>query len=163
MDTEKFWSIVHDCHDASDDDMDRKDQLIKAAIGQLSAEDAEAFYIIFNQMMDAAYAWDLWGAAYLINRGCGDDAFADFRASLISRGDDAYKRAIANPDSLADEDISPDAWFHEGFEYAVTEGVKAALGVRPKRATPLPASPAGKTWTETTVRNDFPNLARKWA
>lgn len=162
MNTEKFWSIVQTCHDASGDDVHRKDQLIKAAIGRLSGEDAEGFYTIFNQMMDAAYAWGLWGAAYLINRGCGDDAFTDFRASLISRGQAVYERAIASPDSLGDEDIDPDAWFHEGFQYAVTEGVKVALGTQPKRTTPPPAFPAGSPWTEATVRNDFPNLARRW-
>jgi uncharacterized protein DUF4240 len=161
MDSERFWSIIQGCHEASGGDMDRKDQLIKAAISRLSCKEAEAFYVIFNQMMDAAYTWGLWGAAYVINGGCGDDAFADFRASLISRGRAAYQEPIADSDSLADEDIDFDAWFHEGFQYGVTEGVKAALGTRPRRATPPPAIPAGKQWTEATVRDNFPKLANR--
>ena len=161
MDNEKFWSIIQGCHEASGGDMDRKDQLIKAAISRLPGKEAEAFYVIFNQMMDAAYTWGLWGAAYLINGGCGDDTFADFRASLISRGRAAYQKAIADSDSLADEDIDLDTWFHEGFQYAVAEGVKATLGTRPKRANPPPGSPAGKQWTEATVRDNFPRLANR--
>ena len=161
MNDEQFWAYIQDCHVASGGDMDQKDQLIKAAIGRLSGEEAETFYTIFNQTMDAAYTWGLWGAAYIIDGGCGDDAFADFRAALISRGRSAFQNATANPDSLADEDIDLVAWFHEGFQYAVTEGVQAALGTRPRRAYPPPTTPVGKRWTDATVRSDFPNLASR--
>jgi hypothetical protein len=34
-------------------------------------------------MMDRGYSWELRGAAYVINDGCGDDTFNDFRSSLI--------------------------------------------------------------------------------
>ncbi len=163
VNNEKFWSMVQDCHEASGGDADRKDQLLKAAIGRLSGEEAEALSVIFNQMMDAAYTWGLWGAAYVINGGCGDDTFADFRAALISRGRTAYETAIADPDSLAEDDIDPDAWFHEGVQYAVTEGVKVTLGTRPRRASPPPMSPTGKRWTEDTVRNDLPKLAARFS
>jgi hypothetical protein len=90
MDSNVFWSIIQNCDEAAGGDMDRKDQLIRAAVGRLSGKEAEVFYTIFNQMMDAAYTWDLWAAAYIVLGGCGDDAFADFRASLISRGGIAF-------------------------------------------------------------------------
>ena len=161
MDTEQFWSIIQDCHEASGGDMDRNDQLIKAAISRLEGKEAGAFYQVFQQMMDKAYTWALWGAAYVINGGCEDDTFGDFRASLISRGRAAHEKAIADPDSLADEDIDPDAWFHEGFEYAVTEGAMASLGKRPKRANPPMRTPTGTQWAEATVGDSFPRLVRK--
>src|SRR5262249_9768134 len=81
----KFLAIVEECDVASGGDMDRKDQLIKAAISRLAGDEALAFYEIFHRMMDTAFAWSLWGAAYVLNGGCGDDSFTDFRASLISR------------------------------------------------------------------------------
>jgi hypothetical protein len=161
MNDEQFWAIIQDCHEASGGKTERKDRLIEAAICRLPGKEAEAFYAIFNRMMDSAYTWGLWGAAYVINEGCGDDTFADFRASLISRGRSAFQDATGNPDSLADEDIDLDAWFHEGFHYAVTAGVKTVLGSLPRRANPPPTTPVGERWTDSTVRNYFSNLTSR--
>ncbi len=161
MQDERFWAIVEECHAAARGDVDEKDRLVKAAVSKLPGREAEAFHATFNAMKDAAFTWDLWAAAYLINGGCGDDTFSDFRASLISRGRTAYERAVADPDSLADEQIDPEAWFHEGFQYAVTEGAALALGALPRRAAPPPAAPLGERWTESTVRDRFPKLAHR--
>jgi hypothetical protein len=51
--------------------------------------------------MKAAYTWDLWGAAYLINGGASDDGFEYFRSWLISMGHDVFSNAVRDPDSLA--------------------------------------------------------------
>lgn len=163
MDYEEFWSIIQSCHESSNGEMNLKDRLIKSKVSQMSRREAEAFWTIFNQLMDSAYTWDLWGAAYVINSGCGDDAFSDFRASLISRGRAVYEQAIADADSLAEENIDLDAWFHEGFQYAIIEGVSASLGTRPQRSSAPPLLPVGTQWTEATVRNNFPKLASKLA
>jgi hypothetical protein len=161
MDDDKFWAMVEECHTASRDNMDRKEQLIKAAISRLSRDDALAFFQIFQRMMDTAFTWPLWGAAYVVNGGCGDDSFTDFRASLISRGRTVFDKAIADPDSLADDDTDTANWFHEGFQYAIVEGVKANTGSRPRRASPPPSSPAGLRWTEATVSGYYPRLVQK--
>jgi hypothetical protein len=163
MDDNKFWAIVEECDVASGGDMDRKDQLIKAAISRLAGDEALAFYEIFHRMMDTAFAWSLWGAAYVLNGGCGDDSFTDFRASLISRGRAPFEKTIADPDSLADEDIHIDSWFHEGFQYAVTDGVTASIGRRPRRLSPPPPTPTGSRWTEGTVGKFYPKLVQKLA
>jgi hypothetical protein len=141
--------------------MDQKNQLIKAAISRLSRDEASAFYQVFHRMMDTAFTWPLWGAAYVLNGGCGDDSFMDFRASLISRGRAAFDKAVSDPDSLADEDFDIDSWFHEGFQYAIADGVKANTGSRPSRVSPLPSAPVGQRWTEATVRKSYPKLVRK--
>ena len=57
---------------------------------------------LFNRLMDDAYSWDPWGAAYLINGGCSDDGFAYFRSWLISRGRVTHEAVVRDPDSLAD-------------------------------------------------------------
>jgi diguanylate cyclase (GGDEF)-like protein len=74
-----------------------------ATISALSKEGALEFGRLFDTMMDRAYHWPLWGAAYVIHGGCSDDTFSDSRASLISRGRLAFERALSNPDMLADE------------------------------------------------------------
>ena len=43
----------------------------------------------------------MWGAAYVIEDGCSDDCFRDFRNYVISLGRASYSAALRNPDSLA--------------------------------------------------------------
>ena len=42
------------------------------------------------------------GRPHLINGGCSDDGFRDFRVWLVGRGRHAYEAALKNPDTLAD-------------------------------------------------------------
>ena len=159
----KFWEIVGSVHGASGGDMDSKCELIRDTISKLPAHEANAFAAVFDFKMDEAYSWPLWGAAYVINGGCSDDAFMDFRASLISRGRASFERAIADPDSLAGDDFDEEAWFYEGYQYAVTNGAKVAFGSVPARATPHPDAPLGQAWDEEEVYGLYPKLAAKFA
>ncbi len=163
MDETKFWEVVEAAHDQSGGDMNRKCSVIKAAITNLPKDDAVAFSHIFDEMMDKAYSWPLWGAAYVINGGCSDDSFSDFRASLISRGRRCFEDALSNPDSLAEEAFDDDAWYFEGYDYAVTDGVEAAAGTRPARSRPYPKAPSGGEWSEEQVYELFPKLSAKFA
>ena len=161
MDEENFWEIVQRANDISDGSMDRKCDALRQRISALSKDAALEFARLFDAMMDKAYYWPLWGAAYVINGGCGDDSFMDFRASLISRGRAAFERALSDPDTLAEEDFGKADWFYEGYQYAVTDGVKAAAGKRPQRQMQI--RPSGVEWQEDKVYALFPKLSAKFA
>jgi hypothetical protein len=161
MDEENFWEIVDRANDISGGNMDRKCDALRQRISALSKDAALEFARLFDVMMDKAYHLPLWGAAYVINGGCGDDSFMDFRASLISRGRQAFERALSDPDRLADEDFSQANWFYEGYQYAVTDGVKAAAGKRPQRQ--MPTRPSRVEWAEDEVYALFPKLSEKFA
>ncbi|MGZ5789701.1 MAG: DUF4240 domain-containing protein [Burkholderiaceae bacterium] len=163
MDEIKFWEIVQLAHEQSDGVMDDKCEIITSMVSKLSKDDAIGFARIFDQMMVRAYNWQLWGAAYVINGGCGDDSFSDFCSALISRGRQAFENAIADPDSLANEDFDEDSWFYEGFQYAVSDGVKAAVGSVPDREVSFPSEPSGEEWAEDKVYDLFPQLSKKFA
>ncbi len=163
MNESRFWEIVQLAHDQSEGDMDVKCELIRTSLSNLSKDDATAFSSLFDSLMDRAYSWPLWGAAYVINGGCSDDTFSDFRASLISRGRDAFESALSNPDSLATEDFDEDAWFYEGYQYAVTDGIEAAVGSVVNREKPYPSEPSGQPWEEDEVYELYPKLGEKFA
>ena len=163
MDELKFWETVDSAHDRSNGNMDEKCDLIRAALSKLPKDDARAFSVLFDSMMDRAYSWPLWGAAYVINGGCSDDTFADFRSSLISRGRYAFESALSDPESLATDDYDEDAWFYEGYQYAVTDGVEAAVGSVVSRESPHPDEPSGQAWDEEKVFDLYPRLAEKFA
>lgn len=159
MNEDKFWEIIQRVHDKSSKDMDAKSESIKNEIEKLSDDETRQFSIIFDSMMDKAYSWNLWGAAYIINGGCSDDSFTDFRSSLISRGKIAFETALSNPDSLADQEYDEDLWFYEGYQYAITDGLEAVLGEIPNRVTPYPEIPAGDEWSEEELENLYPKLS----
>jgi Protein of unknown function (DUF4240) len=162
VDDLKFWEIVQIAHDQSSGDMDEKCNFIRGTLSALPKDEAIAFARIFDSQMDIAYSWPLWGAAFIVNGGCGDDTFSDFRAALISRGHSAFKNAVSNPDSLADDEYYEDQWFYEGYQYSVLEGVKAAAGFLINRDNPSPDQPSGKEWTEAEVYNLYPKLSSKF-
>ena len=163
MDELKFWDVVQQAHNQSDGDMDEKCDAIKEAVANLSKEDAIAFSLFFDEMMDRAYSWELWAAAYIIYGGCSDDSFTDFRSSLISRGKKTFESALKNPESLVDEEYDEEAWYYEGYQYAVSDGVEAAAGFVPDREKPYPENPSGTAWEEDKVDELFPKLSAKFA
>ena len=51
---------------------------------------------------DAAYKYGLWTAAgIMMEAGCSDDSFSDFRMWLIAQGKEVYLNALKDPDSLS--------------------------------------------------------------
>ncbi len=161
MNESEFWKIINYVHESANGDMDEKSSLLTEKIKNLSKEDATKFSQIFDSKMDTTYSWELWGAAYILNGGCSDDSFNDFRSSLISRGKNSFEKAMNNPDSLADESFDEDSWFFEGFQYAVTEGVEVVLGSLPERQSPAPSEPSGNEWDEEDenhFQTTYPNL-----
>ena len=160
MNEEKFWELIQDAAKQSDGVMDVKCERVKVAINHLSIEDAKIFSGIFDDKMDRAYSWPLWGAAYVMGGGCSDDTFIDFRSSLISRGKEKFDEALSNPDSLASEEFDEDAWFFEGFQYAVAESVESVIGAALPRNSPHPKDPSGTPWDEDSdeLKAKYPKL-----
>uniref|UniRef100_UPI00402B9BD3 DUF4240 domain-containing protein n=1 Tax=Methylomonas sp. PHL2-19 TaxID=3438878 RepID=UPI00402B9BD3 len=164
MDERQFWLMVEQAHELSGGDMKLKCETLAELVSKLAKDDAVRFVHYFDAMMDRAYSWSLWGAAYVINGGCGDDCFADFRATLISYGQQLFELVLADPDRLADDDFVEIDWFFEGFQYAVHDGVKAATGGTDyQREMTCPLQPSGMAWAEDDVYALFPKLSKKFA
>lgn len=151
------WILVETCHDTALNDMEFKCQLVHDAVSKLSEADVADFVRWFDATMGRAYTWGLWGAAYVMNGGCGDDAFANFCACLISRGEAALVKALADPDSIADVAGDIESWFYEGYDTAIMNAARLSLGTLPERG-PFPAEPSGEKWDEDTVTTLYPRL-----
>jgi len=160
--TDDFWKIIDRVHAGNPDDMDAKCEALGAELRKLSEPDLRSFIEHFDDANARAYDWKLWGAAYLIHGGCSDDAFSDFRATLISMGRKFYERALADPDSLADVDYDEDSAFYEGYQYVKNDVAQERLGEIPKRSKPHPARPSGVSWEEDDLPALLPRLSRKF-
>ena len=157
MNTDGFWSLIDECRGETDDCEALADSVVKR-LSTLPRAEVAAFIRLFDEILDCAYRWDLWGAAYIINGGCSDDGFEYFRCWLIAQGRDTFERALADPESLADvaeADVECEDLLYAGSR--AWEAV-AGEGKRPERYAPFPPEPAGRPWTEDELDARFPRL-----
>lgn len=165
MTTAEFWEIIEKVHQQSGGDMDQKCELLRERLMELDPEGIRSFRAHFDEADRRAYDWGLWGAAYVINGGCGDDSFTDFRSTLISHGRGIFERALANPDSLADLEMAEEDACYEGYEYVIMDAEKATLGEVPMNEQPFPEEPSGERWDEDdeVLARRFPRLHAMYA
>jgi hypothetical protein len=101
LDEATFWQLMADTRRAAGNDTGRQTQLLEERLTHFSPQAIVEFARIRHQLDRRAYTWNLWAAAYVIEDGCSDDCFRDFRGYLISLGRGPYENALRNPDSLA--------------------------------------------------------------
>jgi hypothetical protein len=119
----------------------------------------------------------LWQAAYLIEGGCGDDGFMDFRDGLVLQGRAVFTRAVADPDSLADVPViramaADKGWVgFESLSYLVRRAYEQVMGEvgsldsamdEALRDVVRPDAPTGESWDgedDDANRRHLPRLS----
>lgn len=118
-----FWEII-DTSLLNSKNLEEQNKKIFSALEKLSVDELIGFKFLLIKFEVMAYTPELWAAAYLVKNGCSDDGFEYFRYWLISRGEAVFKKAMENPDSLADEYNKVDGAFdyeYEGLAYLPIE------------------------------------------
>lgn len=100
MDEDQFWNIIQDCKAGSDGDYDQQQVLLERALRQLAPEEIILFANRFKHLRGQANTWELRGAIHIIQTGCSDDGFYDFREWVIAQGKDFYYKTTENPETL---------------------------------------------------------------
>jgi len=158
MSDERFWNIIAE---TKSDDQDTQSEQLKSRLSQLSKDELIAFESTYRTKLNAAYNWNLWAGAYIINGGCSDDGFDYFCDWLISRGQSVYETALQNPESLVGEATPWDTEFEE-FRYIMIDVMQDVHKEEfPMPTVARPAQPAGEEWDEDSVEDKYPALA-KW-
>lgn len=143
MDHDTFWQLVDDARTRAGqgaDDRGAQDDplpgtLTTLLVERLTPDEILAFATVADAVSSAAYAWPVWGAAYLIEGGCSDDGFMDFRDGLVLAGREVFTRTVADPDSLAEHPVvlgmggEGSGWFgYESLDSLVGEAWTRATG-----------------------------------
>ena len=89
MDWKPFWKIVEESY--RPDPIDHFEAL-KECLEKLTWPEIIEFQARFDEAITVANSLALWGAAHLINGGCSDDGFRDFRVWLVGRDVTRLKR-----------------------------------------------------------------------
>jgi hypothetical protein len=185
MDEQAWWDLIEDARAEAGEHADDRDSpddplvdLVTARLLALDGPGIVAFDAMLTRVLDSAYRRPLWNAAYLIEGGCGDDGFMDFRAGLALLGRDVFTRAVDDPDTLADVPTivrmgqEDEGWIGaEGLHYAARNAYKRTKGETESfdaamesavRAMQRPEHPLGHDWNvedDTTTRLHLPRLA----
>jgi Protein of unknown function (DUF4240) len=161
MDEPVFWDLLQETRAGAEDAADHCQRLADRLAGFKAGEISKFNKILYCKIGEA-HRHDLWAVAYIIRGGCGDDAFDYFRAWLVLQGKDAFERALANPEAVADlveKGIDPQA---EELLYAPQEAYQDVKGADlPKSAYPKEAKLQGKAWIEEELPVMYPKLCNK--
>ncbi|MCQ1582006.1 DUF4240 domain-containing protein [Streptomyces parvus] len=185
MDSNEWWGLVERARDVVGDradDRDAPDDPLPGALtdvlAALEPERIAAFAVTAVGVTDSAYRWPVWNAAYLIEGGCGDDGFMDFRDGLALLGRETFTRAVADPDSLAGLPVvvrmsrGERGWIgYESLSASVTEAYRRVRGETDSfdaaveaalRERIRPVAPEGESWDaedDEANRRRLPRLA----
>ena len=142
MTIDTFWELLEGLDSAQAVDE------LATRLEKLSAEEIIDFDAHFIRAFRHAYDWRLWAAAYLIEGGCSDDGFMDFRYGLLSRGRRVFELALSDPDSLPELLGEEDFVSNEEFGYVATRVFEAKTGEEAIPSPDLPpiGEPTGQRW-----------------
>ncbi|MDX6408309.1 MAG: hypothetical protein QOE13_1380 [Gaiellaceae bacterium] len=160
-----FWQLISETRSAAGNDTGRQSELLKDRLTQLPAGKIIAFAQTRHLLDQRAYTWSLWGAASVIEDGCSDDCFRDFRAYVISLGRGPYESALRNPDSLASVARDAESGDWENADNVAPDAYSSVTGNDfPLDDSDLSGRPAGTplNLSSTSLRSHYPLLARRF-
>jgi len=126
LDREQFWRLIEDSKENSEGDLETQLEWLRNRLSRLTVSEIISFEEHLVELLYESYRTDLWGAAFIINGGCSDDAFDYFRGWLIAQGREVYQKALENPDNLVDF-AQPDIECEE-IRYLATEVYEERTG-----------------------------------
>lgn len=161
-----FWPLVADTRQAAGNDTGRQSELLEERLSRLPAQQIVDFARMRRGLDERLYSWDIWGAAYVIEDGCSDDCFRDFRAYVISLGRGPYEAALRDPDSLAAvaQDAEEGDW--ENADDVAPDAYQSATGEDfPLDDSDLSGTPRGEPWDDEdgdALAQRYPRLAERF-
>ncbi len=107
------------------------------------------------------YNWNFWAAAYIINGGCSDDCFSDFRGWLIGQGKPVFESAVQNIETLSElKETNDGDW--EGLSYIATNVYEKKTGNDMPQGIQENFEITGEEWEEDDLKNKYPKLWAKF-
>lgn len=170
MTKDEFWASIQSTRRRESDE--RVERLV-AALAKRGEKEILAFAKWWFQFHQKAYSWKLWGAAYIMNGGCSDDGFIDFRSWLLLQGRAVYEAARKDPERLAKLRVELDEAScecypaQEAFERATGTTASDAFytAFNAKYGPGQPPPELGDGWDfddETEMRKRYPRLTAKY-
>ena len=161
----QFWQVMQQTRSQAGNDSGEQSGLIEDRLKKLSPQAIIAFDRQRHRLDRQLYTWKVWGAASVIEDGCSDDCFRDFRAYLISLGPTAVQQALRDPDGLAPmvQDAETGDW--ESADNVAPDAYSSVTGNDyPLDDSDLSGPPAGAriNLDGAALRSLYPRLAARF-
>lgn len=163
METEKFWKIIETTKSKSLGDYEKQQSELEKELLKLTAKEVLEFNNKFRTLRGEIYNWNFWAAAYIINGGCSDDCFSDFRGWLIGQGKSIFNNAIQNIETLSElKETNDGDW--EGLSYIPTDIYEKKTKNDIPKGIQENFEITGEEWEEdeNDLKNRFPKLYAKF-
>lgn len=99
MNSKQFWEIIAISKSKSSGNYENQQEELKKQLIKLPAIEILEFDNKFRTLRGEVYNWNFWAAAYIINEGCSDDCFLDFRGWLIGQRKTTFENALKNTET----------------------------------------------------------------
>jgi hypothetical protein len=162
MEEDKFWSIIHRSVIQSKNDYQLQQTLLEKELDVLNPDQILQFDNRFRYLRGMAYRWDLWGVAFIMNGGCSDDCFSDFRGWLIGHGRQVYYNALSDPESIRVLSFDRNADEFEGLSYVPMTVYENKTKTSMPNGIKENQSIIGEEWEEDELPLLFPKVSSKW-
>jgi hypothetical protein len=160
----QFWQLVEETRSAAGNDTARQSELLKDRLTHLPPQQIVEFERIRHALDQGAYTYDLWAAANVIQEGCSDDCFRDFRGYLISLGRGPYEAALRDPDSLASVAKNAEQGDWENADDVAPDAYSSVTGNDfPTDTSDLSGTPRGTPFDENNIASLAHRFPRLWA
>lgn len=163
METDRFWQIIEVSKSKSNGDYEKQQNELEKELLKLSGIEILEFDNKFRTLRGEIYSWDFWAAAYIINGGCSDDSFSDFRGWLIGQGKTIYNSAINDIETLSIlKETNNGDW--EGLSYVPTDAYKKKTGRDIPEGIQENFEISGEEWeeNENELKSKFPKLWKQF-
>jgi hypothetical protein len=164
MASDSFWKIIATSKTNSSDDYEEQQLELEKELLKLTAIEILEFDNKFRTLRGEVYNWDFWAASYIINGGCSDDCFSDFRGWLIGQGKEIFENSRQNIEKLAELNETNDGdW--EGLSYVPTDAYEKKTDGDMPNGIQENFEISGEEWDEEgdDLKNKFPKLWAKFA
>lgn len=98
MDEDLFWNLIDE--GLVDQPIGERLDALPDRLAAFKVAEIRGFEIILRELDARAYRWDVWALAYLLQGGCSDDSFEEFRGWLILQGRKVFEDTLSDPNAF---------------------------------------------------------------
>ena len=158
IDESLFWQLIDEARKISTDQFNFLDNL-KSTLEGFNPKELRNFDKLLKTKANELDTWEHWALAYIVRRGCGDDAFDYFKVWAVSKGQKAFN-SIKNIDenelvSIFNEDPQLEEFYYlaEQVYEDKTSDLMQPIKIKSSKLT-------GKKWEEDKLQKTFPTLCK---
>lgn len=156
IDEELFWQLIELNRTKSEDKIDFIENLSNQ-LEEFKPTEIIRFERTFLTKCQELNRLEIWALAYIVRRGCGDDAFDYFKAWVISKGKKAFEDIKILNISELKQHFDEDPQLEEMYSLAEnvyenkTGEIMSPLIVKKQKLS-------GQEWNEENLEKEFPEI-----